>query len=138
MKDSSNTAYHPLAGIRVVELSRLIIGALATVKLADFGAEVVKVEPPDVGEYLRVIPPFVDGRGVWHALLNRNKKSVALDIIGSQDDRETLLGLINAADVVVDVSRPGGSPATRNRYRSLPTAEAELDCLLREPIRPDG
>jgi alpha-methylacyl-CoA racemase len=101
------TEYRPLEGVRVLDLSRLIIGGLATRQLADLGAEVVKVEDPITGDYLRTIPPFVDGYGVWHQLLNRNKKSIALDLSAAKD-RATLMRLIDAADVVVEVSRPGG------------------------------
>jgi crotonobetainyl-CoA:carnitine CoA-transferase CaiB-like acyl-CoA transferase len=90
----------------VVDLSRLIVGALASRHLADLGAEVVKIEDPVRGDYLRAIPPFVDGVGVWHELLNRNKKSVALDIT-DPEDRDTVVRLIEASDVVVEVSRPG-------------------------------
>lgn len=84
---STEDVYRPLAGVRVVDLSRLIVGSLATVKLADLGAEVVKVEPPGIGDYLRTIPPMVDGVGVWHTLLDRNKKSVVLDVTKSDADR---------------------------------------------------
>ncbi len=106
--DSNDDVYKPLAGVRVVDMSRLIVGSLATVKLADLGAEVVKVEPPGIGDYLRTIPPMVDGVGVWHTLLDRNKKSVVLDVAKNEEDRERLRQLIDVADVVVDVSRPGG------------------------------
>lgn len=99
--------YRPLSGVRVLDLSRLIVGGLTTRQLADLGADVVKVEEPGSGDYLRAIPPFVDGEGVWHHLLNRNKRSIALDIVGSETDRETLRRLVGVADVVVDVSRPG-------------------------------
>ena len=60
------TAPHPLAGVRVLDLTRLLAGATATRKLADLGAEVVKVEEPGRGDYLRTIPPLVDGEGLMH------------------------------------------------------------------------
>lgn len=99
-------AYRPLRGLRVLDLSRLIVGALATRHLADMGAEVVKVEAPGTGDYLRSVAPFLDGEGVWHHLLNRNKESIALDL-GDPGDREVVRRLAGVADVVVDVSRPG-------------------------------
>lgn len=105
--ESKKAPYLPLRGIRILDLTRLIAGDLATRQLADLGAEVVKVEDPVAGDYQRVIPPFVNGTAVWHELLNRNKKSVALDIFDERD-RETVLKLIDVADAVVEVSRPGG------------------------------
>ena len=100
------TAPHPLAGVRVLDLTRLLAGATATRKLADLGAEVVKVEEPGRGDYLRTIPPLVDGEGLMHRVLNRGKKSVALDY-RTDEGRATLDRLALAADVLVEVSRPG-------------------------------
>ncbi|MGH9034644.1 MAG: CaiB/BaiF CoA transferase family protein [Acidimicrobiia bacterium] len=96
----------PLSGVRVLDLTRLLAGALATRKLADLGAEVVKVEEPGRGDYLRTIPPFVGGEGLMHRVLNRGKKSVALDY-RTDEGRATLDRLALAADVLVEVSRPG-------------------------------
>lgn len=100
----------PLAGVRVIELAKLIPSALVARKMADLGADVVKVEPPPSGDYLRAIPPLVDGLSIYHRLLDRNKRSVLLDIddpAGQQD----LRSLIAAADVVIDGSRPGALEA---------------------------
>ena len=98
--------YRPLEGVRVLDLSRLIPGALATRKLADLGAEVVKIEEPGRGDYMRTIAPLVDGESIMHRLLNRGKKSVAVDyrtVVG----RDTIERLAAVAEVVVEVSRPG-------------------------------
>ena len=92
--------------MRVLDLTRLLAGATATRKLADLGAEVVKVEEPGRGDYLRTIPPFVEGEGLMHRVLNRGKKSVALDY-RTEAGRATLDRLALAADVLVEVSRPG-------------------------------
>ena len=100
------TAYRPLEGVRVLDLSRLIPGALATRKLADLGAEVVKIEEPGRGDYLRTIAPLVDGESVMHRLLNRGKKSVTVDY-RTTAGRETIERLAAVAEVVVEVSRPG-------------------------------
>ena len=70
-------SYRPLAGIRVLDISRLYPGALTTQKLADLGADVVKIEEPGRGDYLRTIPPLVEGRGILHLVLDRGKRSVA-------------------------------------------------------------
>jgi alpha-methylacyl-CoA racemase len=96
----------PLQGVRVLDLTRLLAGATATRKLADLGAEVVKVEEPGRGDYLRTIPPLVDGEGLMHRVLNRGKKSVALDY-RTKEGRATLDRLAMSADVLVEVSRPG-------------------------------
>jgi CoA-transferase family III len=62
----SETSYSPLEGLRVLDLCRLIPGAITTRKLADMGAEVVKVEEPGTGDYMRLIPPLVNGVGLEH------------------------------------------------------------------------
>jgi crotonobetainyl-CoA:carnitine CoA-transferase CaiB-like acyl-CoA transferase len=95
-----------LAGIRVIDLSRLLPGAMATLMLAELGAEVIKVEDPRGGDPMRHLPPFLDGRSVYDLLLGRGKKSVALDL-KSDGDRARLLRLIDTADVVVESFRPG-------------------------------
>lgn len=104
--DCAGSDYSPLRGVRVLDLCRLIPGAVATRKLADLGATVVKVEDP-TGDYLRDLPPRVNGEGLLHLLLNRGKQSVALDL-SSGEDQAVVARLIGAADVVVEGSRPGG------------------------------
>lgn len=106
MKGRFDPGAGPLEGVRVVDMTRLIPGALATRRLADLGADVVKIEEPGRGDYARTIPPLVDGESVIHLTLNRGKRSVALDL---KDDagRATIVSLIQAAHVVVEVSRPG-------------------------------
>ena len=70
---------HPLSGIRVLDLTRLLPGAFASLMLAELGAEIIKVEAPGKGDPMRHLPPFVGGQGVYHLLLNRGKKSMTLD-----------------------------------------------------------
>ena len=69
-----------LQGIRVLDLSRLLPGPYCTMLLADFGAEVIKIEAPGQGDYARSFPPFLKDFGYWHLQLNRNKRSVVLDL----------------------------------------------------------
>lgn len=95
-----------LTGIRVLDLSRLLPGPYCTMLLADFGAEVIKIEEPGKGDYSRSFPPFIKGFGYWHLQLNRNKKSVALDL-KSDAGRSAFLELVKSADVVVESYRPG-------------------------------
>lgn len=94
-----------LTGVRVIDLTRLLPGAFATLMLAELGAEVIKVEDPRGGDPMRHLPPFVHGRGVYDLLLGRGKKSVALDL-KSADDRASLAALIATADVVIESFRP--------------------------------
>lgn len=104
------TAARPLDGVRVLDLSRLLPGPFATLCLQGLGAEVLKVEDPAGGDYLRHTPPFVvrDGVevGAWFWALNRGKRSVALDL-RKEEGRERLLGLCAEADVLVESFRPG-------------------------------
>lgn len=96
----------PLTGVRVVDLSRLLPGAFATLMLAELGAEVIKVEDPRGGDPMRHLPPILNGRGIYDSLLNRGKKSVALDL-KQPDQLAKLHGLVETADVVVESFRPG-------------------------------
>lgn len=96
----------PLSGVTVLDLTRLLPGAFATLMLAELGAEVVKVEDPDGGDPMRRLPPLIDGRGVYDLLLNRGKKSVAADLRTSAG-REVVEKLAARADVVVESFRPG-------------------------------
>ena len=95
-----------LEGIRVLDLSRLLPGPYCTMLLADFGAEVIKIEEPKQGDYSRTFPPFLKDFGYWHLQLNRNKKSVTLDL-KSDVGRKQFLELVRTADVVVESYRPG-------------------------------
>ena len=97
----------PLHGIRVLDLSRVLAGPLATMQLADLGATVLKVEQPGTGDVTRGWPPFLkDGESTYYAAVNRNKRSLALDL-DTPDDRETVRALAAGADVLVDNFLPG-------------------------------
>ena len=94
-----------LQGIRVLDLSRLLPGPYCTMLLADFGAEVIKIEAPGQGDYARSFPPFLKDFGYWHLQLNRNKRSVVLDL-KSKAGRDAFFELVKTADVVVESYRP--------------------------------
>jgi crotonobetainyl-CoA:carnitine CoA-transferase CaiB-like acyl-CoA transferase len=98
----------PLKGVRVLDLTRVLAGPLATMMLADLGADVIKVERPGTGDDTRGWgPPFADdGQSAYFRSVNRNKRSVALDF-GQAEDRAVLEGLAAEADVVVDNFLPG-------------------------------
>jgi crotonobetainyl-CoA:carnitine CoA-transferase CaiB-like acyl-CoA transferase len=101
----------PLRGIRVLDLSRLLPGGFCSLLLADFGAEVLKVEDTGMGDYIRWSPPFYEGahesaRSALFLSLNRNKRSIRLDL-KSDGGREALLRLVREHDVVLESFRPG-------------------------------
>jgi alpha-methylacyl-CoA racemase len=101
----------PLEGIRVLDLSRLLPGGFCSLLLADFGAEVLKVEDTGMGDYIRWSPPYVEGaedtaKSALFLALNRNKRSIRLDLKNEQG-REALLRLVAEHDVVLESFRPG-------------------------------
>jgi len=96
----------PLAGLTVIDFSRVLAGPLCTMLLGDMGAEVIKIEDPAHGDDTRAWAPFVGGWSTYFLSVNRNKKSIAVDI-KSPDDRALLEDLIRRADVLVENFRPG-------------------------------
>lgn len=95
----------PLAGLRILDLTRVLAGPFATALLADLGAEVIKLEPP-AGDDYRHVGPFLDGESALFSLVNRGKHSIMLDLKRPEDQalaREIAL----ACDVVVENFRPG-------------------------------
>jgi crotonobetainyl-CoA:carnitine CoA-transferase CaiB-like acyl-CoA transferase len=97
---------HALEGIRVLDMSRMLPGPYCTMMLADLGAEVIKVEEPRIGDPTRWSHPMAGGQGAAFQLVNRNKKSVALDL-KSSEGRNIFLKLAATADVVLEQFRPG-------------------------------
>ena len=95
-----------LDGIRVLDLTRLLPGAYCTLLLADMGADVVKVEEPTSGDYMRWYPPLHDGQSLLFNALNRNKRSLTLNL-KTEAGRDLFLALSEKADVVVEGNRPG-------------------------------
>jgi len=95
-----------LAGIRVLELGNFIAGPLSGMLLADMGAEVIKIEPPKGGDMMRASPPLINGESLVFATINRNKRSIALDL-KKPGSREVLLKLAATADVWLENYRPG-------------------------------
>lgn len=95
-----------LHGVRILDLSRLLPGPFLTMVLADLGADVVKVEDPRGGDYMRDFPPRGEGMSGRYLTVNRNKRSVTVDL---KDDRERgrFLSMAAQADVVVESFRPG-------------------------------
>ena len=101
----------PLQGIRVLDLSRLLPGGFCSLLLADFGAEVLKVEDTGLGDYIRWSPPYHEGaeesaKSALFLALNRNKRSIRIDL-KREEGREVLLRLVREHDVVLESFRPG-------------------------------
>lgn len=96
----------PLEGIRVLDLSRYLPGPFCTQILADFGAEVIKVEDPRGGDLGRTLTPCIEGESARFPTVNRNKKSITLDL-KQEAGKEIFRQLVTNADVVVDQFRPG-------------------------------
>jgi crotonobetainyl-CoA:carnitine CoA-transferase CaiB-like acyl-CoA transferase len=97
---------YPLAGVRIIDLTRVLAGPYCTMMLGDQGAEVLKIEEPALGDDSRGWAPFVDGWGTYFLGVNRNKRSVALDL-RAPSDAAALRELIRSADVLVENFRPG-------------------------------
>jgi crotonobetainyl-CoA:carnitine CoA-transferase CaiB-like acyl-CoA transferase len=91
----------PLTDLRVVDFTHFIAGPFCTMILADFGADVIKIESPDGGDGFRQYPPHRDGEGAPYLWTNRNKDSVALDL-KSEAGRDVALALMETADIVVE------------------------------------
>ena len=96
----------PLAGVRVLDCTRVLAGPYCTALLADLGAEVIKVESPALGDDARSLGPFRDGESVYFSILNRSKRSVTLDL-KHVEAQGVLLDLAEQADVFIENFRPG-------------------------------
>jgi CoA:oxalate CoA-transferase len=122
---ASGESQGPLAGLTVVDLTRVLAGPFCTLLLQELGARIVKVERPGAGDDARRIGPFVAGRSAYFTSLNRGKESIALDL-RTDDDRRIFERLLGRADVLVENFRPGvlerlgfGPEAVRRRHPRL-------------------
>jgi len=95
-----------LDGVRVVDTTRLLPGGFCTMLLSDMGAEVIKVEQPGLGDYMRATPPTKDGGSPVHATVNRNKLSIGIDL-KAEEGKAVLRRLLKKTDVFVEGFRPG-------------------------------
>jgi crotonobetainyl-CoA:carnitine CoA-transferase CaiB-like acyl-CoA transferase len=96
----------PLAGVRVVDLTRVLAGPFATQVLGDLGAEILKVEPPNRGDETRHFPPHRSGESHYFVAINRNKRSLVINL-QCESGRAVLQRLVTTADVLVENFRPG-------------------------------
>ena len=106
MKTDQPEAAGPLKGLRIVDISTVVAGPFAAGLLGDYGAEIVKVEMPGVGDSLRALAPHKDGVPLWWKVTNRNKKGITLDL-RVPEGRDLFARLVADADVLVENFRPG-------------------------------
>lgn len=115
----------PLDGIKILDLTRLLPGGYGTMLLGDLGAEVLKVEDPFLGDYLRWFPPLVGKESAGHHLLNRNKKSITLNLKNDKG-REILYKLVQEYDVLIEGFRPGVAKKLHIDYETLENINSRL------------
>jgi len=109
----------PLDGIRVLDLSRVLTGPFCSMLLGDLGAEVIKIEIPKRGDDTRQWgPPFLHGESAYFLCVNRNKKSVTLDL-SKEEGREILYALAEKSDVLLENFRPGVTDRLQVDYPRL-------------------
>jgi crotonobetainyl-CoA:carnitine CoA-transferase CaiB-like acyl-CoA transferase len=96
----------PLEGLRILDLATVVAGPLSSALLADFGADVVKIELPNGGDGIRALPPFKDGVALWGKVTNRNKRGITLDI-RTPKGLDLLKQMLPKFDVLVENFRPG-------------------------------
>ncbi len=116
---------HPLQGIRVLDLTRLLPSGVATQMLSDLGAEVIKIEDPNGGDYARWMGPTIDDSSVFFRMNNRNKRSLILNL-KSDEGASVLKQLVKQADVLVESFRPGVMKKFGCDYESLSIENPKL------------
>jgi crotonobetainyl-CoA:carnitine CoA-transferase CaiB-like acyl-CoA transferase len=115
----SKTHKGPLAGIRVLDFTRVVAGPYCTMMLGDFGAEIIKVEDPNGGDELRSLgPPFIGTESIFFLSVNRNKKSISLNLKDAESIK-AIKELILSVDVLIENFRPGVMKRLGLSYESL-------------------
>ncbi len=115
----------PLDNIIVLDLTRILTGPFCTMMLADFGADVIKIEPPQGDDTRRWGPPFVEGESAYYLSVNRNKRSIVMDFRDAED-RAHFLQMVRQADVVVENYRPGTMARWGFDYQQLKTVNPKI------------
>lgn len=115
----------PLQGLKVLDLSRVLAGPYCTMLLADFGADVIKIEPPKVGDDSRAFGPFVGTESAYFMSLNRNKRSMSLDFKNTKHI-EIFKEMVAKADIVVENYRPGTMDKFDLSYETLRSINPKL------------
>jgi crotonobetainyl-CoA:carnitine CoA-transferase CaiB-like acyl-CoA transferase len=126
MTDSANPTWPgPLAGVRVLDFTRVLAGPAASLAFADMGAEVIKIEPPGTGDETRTFPPIRDGESHYFLSVNRGKKSIVVDL-KSEAGVALVKDLAAKCDVVVENYRPGVMDRLGLGYEALAAVNPRL------------
>lgn len=115
----------PLAGVKIIDFTRLLPGPLATMFLADMGADVIKVEDPDSPDYIRDFEPRVNGMSLFYLSLNRSKRSLAVNYL-SAEGKQVIYDLVKNADVLIEQFRPGVMKELGFGYEELKAVNPKL------------
>jgi crotonobetainyl-CoA:carnitine CoA-transferase CaiB-like acyl-CoA transferase len=118
-------ATQPLAGVRVLDLTRVLAGPFCAMTLADMGADVIKIEEPGKGDDTRSWPPFIEGEATYFMSVNRNKKSITLNL-KSPAARKIFTDLVKISDVVLENFRPGTMEKLGLGYATLAKINPKL------------
>lgn len=116
--DSRKPQSGPLVGIRILDMSRLLPGPLATMMLADMGAEVIKIEDPASPDQVRNYPPFIGNTAAYYLAVNRSKRSLAINY-NTDEGQKVIYDLVKTADVFVEQFRPGVMDKLGFGYKTL-------------------
>ncbi|MGN6357499.1 MAG: CaiB/BaiF CoA transferase family protein [Novosphingobium sp.] len=127
MNSSSETSSYPgpLAGVRVLDFTRVLAGPAASLALADLGAEVIKIEPPGTGDETRTFPPIRDGESHYFLSVNRGKKSIVVDL-KAPEGVALVKDLAAKCDIVVENYRPGVMDRLGLGYEALSAVNPRL------------
>ncbi|MCL1828789.1 MAG: CoA transferase [Oscillospiraceae bacterium] len=128
---------YALSKFRIIDLTHMLTGPFATKMLADFGADVIKVERPGTGDDSRAVGPFVNGESMYFAEQNRNKRSIILDL-KTKEGKENLLMLVSKADVFVENFRPGVTEKLGLGYETLKKTNPSLIYASCTGFGPEG
>ena len=112
-----------LSGIRVLDFTQVLAGPFCTMNLADFGAEVIKIEKPGTGDGSRIFGPFVNGQSGYYTLVNRGKKGVAIDL---KKGRDIIYEMVKNCDIVVENFKPGVMEKLGYSYEQLKKINPEI------------
>ena len=133
----THEAVGPLDGLTVIEVGSMISGPTIGRLMADFGADVIKIEHPEFGDHLRNFGPEKNGAGLWWKYLGRNKQSITLDL-GSERGQVVFEDLVSEADVLVENFRPGTFEKWNFGYERLRELNPELVMLRLSGFGQDG
>jgi len=116
---------NPLHNTRILDLTRLLPGAVCTMLLRDLGADIIKIEDPQTGDYARLMPPLIDDMGAFFQTSNRGKKSIAVDLKTTKG-QAVLHRLVSSADVLIEGFRPGVTARLGADYETLRAVNPRL------------